>query len=214
MFEKPALGKLRDKFPLGVVKVFETSLSSTPSARYASCSEFVAALDAAITAPEAAATRLATPMPTRQADALPVPERAPASSNRWLVWVVGVILVAGVVALAVKLFSPAAPVVTPAPAPKTVEAPVTPVPAPAPPKAVQGGNPGKAKTATAKDTTKKEVTKTSKPASGESTTRTVPDSPAPVKQAPPEKSATPAEQTPPQPQPPKPIKLVEPDRIR
>jgi serine/threonine protein kinase len=149
MFEKPMLGKLRDKYSLTVVKVFETALSGTPAARHASCSEFAAALEAAITVKEAAATRLATEMPApRRADPVPVPTSAPASpgSSRWLVWIVGLVLVAGLVALGVKLFSPT-PVVVPAPPPKSVVSePVNaPAPVPATAKAVPETKPAKPK---------------------------------------------------------------------
>ncbi len=160
MFEKPILGKLRDKYSLSVVKVFETALSGTPATRHASCSEFASALEAAMTVKEAAATRLATEMPApRRAAPVPVPASAPAStgSNRWLVWIVGLVLVAGLVALGVKLFSPA-PVVVPAAPPKNVvtEPVNTPAPAPAAPKSVPDTKPAKPKVPKDKATTKVE----------------------------------------------------------
>ncbi|MGH9592244.1 MAG: hypothetical protein ACRD5L_04080 [Bryobacteraceae bacterium] len=218
MFEKPTLGKLRDRFPLAVLKVFEAALSGTPSARYGSCSEFVSALDAAIVAPEsaAAATRLATPMPESLTDARPGPAAAPAvqGSSKWLVWVVGLVILAGLAALAVKLFSPTPPVVDPVTPPKNVVAqPVPPpsnpapepaattsAPAAAPPKTVPRPRPGKPKTSS------KSIV------SGGSGAQSAPEPPAASKQPSQEKAAPavtppPAESTPSKPPP---VKLAEP----
>jgi serine/threonine protein kinase len=192
MFEKPTLGKLRDRFPLAVVKVFESALSGTPSARYGSCSEFASALDLAITAPEAAATRLATAMPERQVEAIRTPGGAPAGrgSNRWMMLIVGLVLLAGLTALAVKLFTPA-PVVVPTPPPKNVVAQPVPTPAPtpttapAPPKTVQSTKPQ----------TKPKAAKSV--VSGDSGVKITPETPAPVSKQPTPEKAAPAVTPPP-----------------
>ncbi len=203
MFEKPMLGKLRDTYSLTVVKVFETALSGTPGARYASCSEFASALEAAMTVKEAAATRLAAEMPApRRADAVPVPASAPASSgsSRWLVWIVGLVLVAGLVALGVKLFSPA-PTAVPAPPPKDVvtEPVATPAPPPAPaaaksapetkpakPKVPKDKTPAKASEGKISDTTATPAAVTKPPAPEKTVPAVAPaaEQPPPTKQKP------------------------------
>jgi len=198
MFEKPTLGKLRDLFPLAVTKVFETALSATPSARYASCSDFATALAAAVIAPAAAPTRIAAAPPTRQVEVPAVP--AGSGSNKWLIWVVGFVVVAGLASLAVKLLTTTPPAVVTQPPQQTQPAPtVTPVQAPTPPKSVPTAKSGKPKSNV------KQETKAPKAPVGASTGTTTVAEPAPTpKQPVPEKAVTPV--TPPaaQPTPPKP----------